>query len=205
MRRAWLSAVAALALWASPARAQGLLKVEFTPWAGVYVPATDLVEEEAGVAAPVTVSTSLAFGANLGLRLPMGLAIEGQVGYAPAEIEYDLGPGPQTEDLNILFAAANLQWRFGPPLVPVKPYLTAGVGMVRWESDALASESTTNVAGNLGAGAYISLGPIVSLRVDGRAYVTTFSAQDFDPGTADESKFQSHFVASGGLVLGFGI
>lgn len=196
--------VAALLLWAAPAAAQ---KLELTPWVGVYVPATDLVEQQAGVPAPVSVESSLAFGANLALRLPMGVALEGQLGYAPAEIEF--GDPAQTEDLKVLFAAANIQWRFGPPLIPVKPYLTGGVGVVRWQSDAFsaneAEKSTSTFAGNVGAGAYINLGPMLSLRADGRAYITTFSAQDFDPATADESKFQSHFLASAGIVLGFGL
>jgi opacity protein-like surface antigen len=157
----------------------------------------------------VSIQSGIAFGGNLGVRMPMGIAIEGQVGYAPAEIEFDDGTGgTQTEDLKVLFAAANLQWRFGPPLIPVKPYVTGGAGIVRWQSDAFtafgAEESVTNLAGNLGAGAYISVGPVMKLRLDGRAYITTFSAQDFDPTTADESKFQSHFVATAGLAFELG-
>lgn len=204
MKRATWSAIAALAtlaVWAAPARAQGLLEIEVTPWVGYYVPATDLAEEAFTPPAPVSLEASIAYGGIVGLRLPMGIAIEGQLGYAPAEVEF--GDPAQTADLNVLFGAANLQWRFGPPLIPVKPYLTAGVGFVRWDSDAFA-ETSTNIAGNLGGGAYVTLGPIVSLRGDARAYITTFSAQDVDPNTADESKFQSHFVVSAGLVFKFG-
>lgn len=196
--------IAAVALWSVPARAQSpSLKFEVTPWVGYYVPATDLVEQQAGLAAPVTLESSLAYGGNLGIRFPAGIALEAQVGYSPAEVEYDLGAGPQTSDLNVLFGAANLQWRFGPPLIPVKPYLTAGAGFVRWSSDDFA-ESPTKIAGNIGGGAYVSLGPVVKLRGDARAYITTFNAQDFDPGTTDESKFQSHFVATAGLVFELG-
>lgn len=200
-------AVAALVGSAGLARAQvGLVKLEVAPWVGAYVPATDLVKEEAGVPAPLSITTSVAFGANLGVRLPLGIAIEGQVGYAPAEVE---GGGlSQPQDLNALFASANLQWRFGPPLIPVKPYVVGGLGLVRWESDAFSSqgagESVTNLAGSVGAGAYVTLGPIVSLRADGRAYLTSFNSQDFGL-AADESAFQSHFVLSAGLVFGFGI
>lgn len=197
--------IAALALCSVPARAQApSLKFEVTPWVGYYVPATDLAEQQAGWASPVTMESSLAYGGNLGIRLPMGIAVEAQVGYSPTEVEYDIGAGPQTSDLDVLFGAANLQWRFGPPLIPLKPYLTAGVGFVRWSSDDFP-EASTKIAGNLGGGVYVSLGPIVKLRGDARAYITTFSAQDVDPGTADESKFQSHFVASGGLVFEFGM
>ncbi|MGH7545563.1 MAG: outer membrane protein [Gemmatimonadota bacterium] len=196
--------IAALALVSVPARAQvpSLMKFEVTPWVGYYVPATDLAEQQAGWNSPASLNSSLAYGGNLGIRLPMGIAIEAQVGFSPTEVEGDFGSGPVTADLDVLFGAANLQWRFGPPLIPVKPYLTAGAGFVRWSPDG--GESSTNIAGNLGGGAYVSVGPIVKLRGDARAYITTFNAQDVDPSTADESKFQSHFVVSAGLVFEFG-
>ena len=197
--------IAALALVSAPARAQvPTIKFEITPWVGYYVPATDLAEQQAGWNSPASLKSSLAYGGNLGIRLPMGIAIEAQVGMSPTEVELDDGSGAglETFDLDVLFGAANLQWRFGPPLIPVKPYLTAGAGFVRWSPDG--GDATTNIAGNLGGGAYVSLGPIVKLRGDARAYVTTFSAQDVDPGTADESKFQSHFVVSAGLVFELG-
>lgn len=203
-----IATVTAFASWATPTQAQvGLVKIEFTPWAGAYVPVTDLVETEAGVTAPVSINTSVAVGGNIGVRLPLGIAVEGQVGYAPAEIEFEFPA--QTTDLNVLFASANLQWRFGPPLIPVKPFFTGGIGVIRWESDVFSSfgagESVTNLAGNVGAGAYVNLGPVLSLRFDGRAYLTSFNAQEFDPSALDVSKFQSHVVLSGGLVFNFGV
>jgi hypothetical protein len=51
----------------------------------------------------------VAFGGNFAVLLPMAIAIEGQLGYAPAEIEFDVGTGPRKEDLKVLFGGANLQ------------------------------------------------------------------------------------------------
>lgn len=141
-------------------------RVEVAPYAGVLLPG-DLDAQD--------VQDGPIVGARAGLRLPGGLGVEGQVGYAPLESQAGPdGADDVTFDLAVWLYEAGLVYALPLP-GPVTPFIGVGAGRVRFDPD-LASvggeevedESAFVLSG--GVGARLSL-PGLRLRADLREHV----------------------------------
>jgi hypothetical protein len=109
------------------------------------------------------------YGARVGVRLTDGLWIEGQVGYSPLESSVVLpGFGTQSFDLNVLLYEAGLAYTVPLP-GPIKPFLGAAAGAVRFDPDfefgGTELDTETSLVASAGAGLRLELG-VVSLRAD---------------------------------------
>jgi hypothetical protein len=178
--------IAALLLLAScaPAReaAAQLLRprLEISPYAGALLPRSlDVLD----------IDDAPLFGARVGVRLPGGLAVEGQAGYAPLdvrELPRGLAPGGSGGgalrgfDASLLLLEGGLT--FALPLPgPVTPFLGIGGGAARFDPDLTveerAVESESEVVVSAGAGLRLSLAGL-RLRVDLRDHVILDALQD---------------------------
>jgi opacity protein-like surface antigen len=148
-------------LLATPAAAQ----IYITPAAGVFIPASDLVDLE-GQAEATRLSRSGTLG--LGVNLELGW-LRGSVAYATGATISDEGVTGEDEigDGSVLAVAADLIVRPLPRLL-VQPYLLGGVGLKRqdfsYNDDGVGTNplpsDKTDFALHAGLGADVMLGRI---------------------------------------------
>lgn len=200
---------AAVTLAAAPVCAQTRgPAVDFSIRPGAFLPATNLVES-VEYFVPVTLDAAFALSADIALRSTSGLDFEWQVVHVPTRIRFEVvGQNgevfrtPHVEDMRVWLVSGNLRWRFAQ-MPRAQPFLIGGLGVTRWDSDVLQDDgSATDFTVNAGAGAYVGLGGPLSLRLEGRAYLSWFTPQDFDPSVNDKSdRFQAHFTLGVGLTM----
>ena len=168
MKRALLSMMALGCIAASPAAAQhGRLSLG----AGGMVPSGDYSTiDNAGWQLMGAVELSLP-------DTPMALRVDGMYGQASHQ---DAVSFPGSTKLN--GGTADLVYRIGAPMVPVRLYLLAGVGYYSVDMDG---GSVSNIAYAGGAGLSIGAGP-TKVFVEGRyiSVQTSGSAMNFFPVTA---------------------
>lgn len=177
-------AAAALTLAAAPAAAQ-TGRVEIRPVVGAYVPAGAQADQ---------LEPSVAVGGQLSYGWLRNLAVVGTVWYAPTERDGDGEDGVDvlSYDLGVeLFADR-------PVLGPLRPFVGGGVGgrSFSFEDDAVDGE--TNLAGYVSAGTNVDLAPRVSLRAEGRGYLS-----DSKGLTGDDGESRGDFLFTLGLGYRF--
>lgn len=127
-RAAWCGALAALAglAWTPVAVAAQIpgIGFEVEPYAGGFL--TSDLELQELKDAPV-------FGARLGVRLPVGFGVEGQLAWSSLDAER-VGVDEEAFDVGVLLTEAGLLWRFPLP-GPVEPFLGIGAGRARFDPD----------------------------------------------------------------------
>lgn len=203
-----LIAALAVALAPRPAAAQpgpieSPVKVEFLVSGGMLSPTSTLADREDISGADVALGDVFAFGGGIGVQLPLGFGVEGQLLYAPGA---DLEPtGPQIAsaddevtiaDAGFLAATGHLVYRFPLPLI--QPFLGAGAGVRRVslsEPNPLGTEGATDLTGSLVGGAYVDIVPGMTIRLEARDYLSGFD----DPRFGD-SEFQNDLAFLAGLA-----
>lgn len=167
-----LAAVAALA---GPAEAPAQLlrpRVEAGPYAGGFF--TSDLELQDLRDAPL-------YGARAALRLPVGLAVEGQVGWAPLESSV-LGLSEARDfDVSVFLWEAGLAWTLGLP-GPLDPFVGISAGTARFNPELSTEEGgeldeESSLIGSAGVGARLSLGGL-TLRADLREHVVFEALED---------------------------
>uniref|UniRef100_B3EQI6 Surface antigen msp4 family protein n=1 Tax=Chlorobium phaeobacteroides (strain BS1) TaxID=331678 RepID=B3EQI6_CHLPB len=134
--------------------------------------------------------TGLALAVAAGLDMG-NLRLEAEVGYQDNGIE-------ESDDLeiNITTFMANGYYDLELPLNPVKPYVTAGIGVadVNAKGFSFDDDSSLVLAGQIGVGAGFAVAPMVNLDARYRYLMTTDAEFDGDP---DKIGIDSHNVMLG--------
>jgi hypothetical protein len=160
-------AAAAAVLAPSPGAAQLLRPtLEAGPYAGGFF--TSDLELQDLRDAPL-------YGARGALRLPAGLAVEAQLGWAPLESSvFDLADGEREFDVSVFLWEAGLAWTFGLP-GPLDPFVGVSAGTARFDPE-LTLEGGGELGGesaliaSAGLGARLALGGL-TLRADLREHL----------------------------------
>lgn len=198
--------LAALFLAAAPgpsrAQVEPPVRLEFTVSGGVLAPVGTLVQDGALATGDLELSEDFALGGGVGVHLPGGLAVEGQLLFAPGASlertgEQILGGDAEraVTDAEFLALTGNLIYRLPLPLV--QPYFGAGAGVKRLAFDdgtVLGVDDDSEFTGELLAGAYVGLVPGLTIRAEARDYLSSFT----DPRT-DDSQFQNDLAFLAGL------
>ncbi|MFW6193863.1 MAG: hypothetical protein ACOC83_10295, partial [Gemmatimonadota bacterium] len=188
---------------AQPGPVESPVQLEFTAAGGGLAPATALTGPVA-TAPPssdpsfreLELSEAFAFGGGVGVKLPGGLVAEGQLLFSPGVDLLTSDDGTHVSDADHLALTGHLVWRFPLPLV--RPFVGAGGGWKRVAFDdpsALGTEAEGDVTGTLLAGAHVDVVPGMTIRVEARSHLSSFT----DP-RVDESRFQNDLAFLAGMV-----
>jgi hypothetical protein len=190
---ALLIAAGLIATLPSPASAQG--GVNIVPWAGVYVPTRNEIDDLDNA---LERDVSVIGGARLTFWGTGVLGFEATGGYAPAKISDETIN--ETGNTDLLAASGRLLLALSPVTNPVGVYIGAGPALLVRGSDPFDDDrSGTDFGGTAGIGFRFALGETgrTALRLDLEDY---FYNGDF--GGGDE--FQNDLVASLGLSIALG-
>lgn len=122
-------------------------------------------------------------GAQLGMKLSPNLSVIANLATASSDIQAGVPffGGVSLAQSRVVMYDAGLQLDL--PIttmsgIELSPYLQAGAGAMRYDiTESLLSTTSTNVAGNVGLGADISVGRGVGIRLMARDYIGKFDAQ----------------------------
>lgn len=194
-------ALAATALSPQPAFAQlgpieSPVRVEFLATGGVLTPTATLVDGSGVSGGDRELSESFALGGGIGVHLLGGFGVEGQLLFSPEVELQTVGTGDVVSDADVLAATAHLVYRLPLPLI--QPFLGAGGGVRRLSFDdptALATEDESDLTGSVLAGAYVGLVPGLTIRLEARDYISSFT----DPRSGN-SELQNDLAFLAGLA-----
>lgn len=201
----------ALAAAAGPAAAQpgpieSPVKIEFNAQGGVLTPAASLTEGLVTAPPssdpslnPLELSDAFALGGGAGLQLPAGFGVEGQLLFSPGVDLRTVDSGTVLSDADFLAVTGHVVYRLPIPIL--KPFVGAGGGVRRLSFDdpsVLETDGATDATASLLAGAYLSLIPGWTVRVEARDYISGFE----DP-RVDDTKLQNDLAFMAGLSWSF--
>ena len=182
-----LAAATLLTTGAQPAAAQSRLPTptntmfDVTPYAGVMLfgPIISGPFNTSITNAPATV-----VGAQLGMKIAPNISLIGNLATASSDVQAGLPyiGGFSVAKSSLLMYDAGLQLDLPYSAIggtAFSPFLQIGGGAMRYDlTEAFVTRTTTNLAGNVGAGADISVGSGVGLRFMARDYLGSFNLQD---------------------------
>lgn len=200
-------------------------RVEFSPFAGAYLPTADLAVVELGCHVNSTYRQQA--GLNVGARITVWasstLALEGTAGYARSTLRITAPPGgylgascpSSSADYGTDLIIANMRFLFVPSALAAGrcaefarggstgcAYVSGGLGIVSRSGDVWTNAGgTTSFAGELGFGYRRPIAPSVTLRVDLEDLL--YSANIRGPSLpGGVPRFQHDLSATIGLALG---
>lgn len=200
-------------LMAAPASAQ--VQVDLTPYAGVYLPVSDLIEETfvdpdlGTIDGAVSHKTGLLFGGRANFWFPSGFGLEANFAYALSDVEVSGEVGGVTGsvdlDASAWVAAGKAAYRFTPQMgaAPYYIYVKGGIAFIGHTGDAWEDvDGTTDIGGVLGIGVAIDVSEMVAISLDAEDYI--YSAKFGEDPDETDSKLQNDLVLTGGLVIKLG-
>ena len=147
-------------------------------------------------------------GVQLGMKIAPNLSMIGNVATSNSDVQVGvpfLG-GVSVAHSTVLLYDAGLQLdipmttAYGTTL---SPFMQAGVGAFHYDiTQSIVNSSATNLAGNLGVGADISMGRSVGLRVMAKDYIGQFNFHDATSLDVNSATAQN-FAFSAGLRFSF--
>ena len=198
-------ALAALAMTAVTADAQGRSTARITPYVGFLasgsIASGPFGFEIGNAGAPL-------YGLQLGINLTPNIAIVGNVGYSDTEIEAGLPiiGGLSLADSKVLLYDGGVQLRFpavtrtGTGLVP---FIEGGVGAIRHDiTVGPVNTTSTNVAFTAGGGVDLQLTNALGLRLMAKDHMSRFDYGEAI-GIANEGRRAHNWVLGLGLNLGW--
>lgn len=221
--RKFLVGTALVAAIAAPAAAQESVAMpgkpsvfSITPYVG-YMFFGDYFETRDGL--EYTQDNNGIFGAEATIDLGRAVSLVGNFGYAKSRFEFERGGTapievPASNEVGTWFydGALRLKLPMTMGMSSFAPYVQGGVGAVRYTFDTddfNDSESTTNVAYNVGVGALFKFAG-VGLRGEVKDYITSLDwkrpsdindPQDFD--RIDGGRVAHNWAVSLGLTIAF--
>jgi hypothetical protein len=176
-------AVAASVGAATPAAAQAPgsgTVLHVTPYAGAMVFGNYL---QGPLGTSLSNAPGMLYGAQVGLSLAPNLSLIGNVGYTASDMKVGIPllGGVSVGHSSMLIYDAGLEYELGSvsAATPITPFVQAGVGAIRYNIDeSVLTTQATNLAGNVGLGADLSLGKGMALRVMAKDYIGKFNFQD---------------------------
>jgi len=197
-------------LSAAPASAQSSKPIngtafELTPYAG-YMVFGDFLKGPLG--SSVSNAPAAIYGAQLGMKLSPNISLVGNLGYSNSDVRVGLPflGGYSIAHSSTLLYDGGLQLDLPVTTasgLSFKPFAQAGVGAMRYDiSQSIISTQATNLAGNVGLGADLGLGPSIGLRLMAKDYFGKF---DFKDATQLDlqSEMSHNWAFSAGLRLAF--
>jgi len=176
-----------------------------TGYFGILTPLSNLTESAESFG--TNMSLSIAFGGEVAYFLPSGLGFGVQGLFAPAELTAEATdfPGaipPDLGNVDWFVLSGNVMYRLdlkGPAGV-VEPFVVAGAGIRRLGLEPIASDqatTSTDFAGNFGAGAFVLISKSIAFRVEARDYISSFTSE-----ATGTSKVQHDVVVLTGISFG---
>jgi hypothetical protein len=148
------------------------------------------------------------YGAQLGLSLAPNLSLIGNIGYTQSDIKVGV---PILGGLSVGHAAmliydGGLEYNLGTSkagTMPISPFVQAGIGAIRYNIDeSILQTQATNLAGNVGVGADLSVGKGMALRLLAKDYIGKFNFKDAT-GFDISGETAHNWALSAGLRLDF--
>lgn len=160
----------------------------------------------------LTNKPGLVYGAQVGLSLAPKLSLVGNVGYSGTDMQVGLPffGGVSVGHSTMLMYDADLEYNLGAlgsskegGAMPISPFVQAGVGAMRYTIDeSILQTNATNVAGNVGIGADVTLSRGMALRVLAKDYIGKFNFQDAT-GLGISGETAHNFALTAGLRFDF--
>jgi hypothetical protein len=156
----------------------------------------------------LTNAPGLVYGTQVGLSLAPNLSLVGNVGYTATDIQVGLPflGGVSVGHSTMLMYDADLEYNLGTSkggAMPFSPFVQAGVGAMRYKIDeSILQTNATNVAGNIGVGADLTLSRGMALRVLAKDYIGKFNFQDAT-GLGISGETAHNFALTAGLRFDF--
>ncbi len=186
---------------------QGQVRIAITPFAGGYFPVGNVVDQEflrGELINEIGQEPGFGFGGRIALRVAK-LGIEAEGGYVLSSVDIPQSPADpdDLDEANLLLASLNVTFDvFQAPFSPVAFYVSAGGGIVSRSGNFYdLFDNTTDPAGTVGLGLRFGLGPLATIRLDVRDYISSFKPSR--GGVDRDSKVQNDIIATLGLEFGF--
>jgi hypothetical protein len=147
------------------------------------------------------------YGAQAGLSLAPNLSLIGNLGYTSSDMKIGIPflGGISVGHSSMLIYDAGLEYDFGTAkaTMPITPFVQAGVGAIHYNIDeSIFSTQATNLAGNIGVGADLTLAKGMALRVEAKDYIGKFNFQDAT-GLGLNGETANNFAFTAGLRFDF--
>ena len=154
--------------------------LHLSPYAG-YMVFGDYIKGPLGTS--VSNAPAPIYGTQVGLSLAPNLSLVGNIGYTQSDIKVGvpiLG-GLSVGHSSMLIYDGGLEYNLGSSkagTLPISPFVQAGVGAIRYTIDeSILSTQSTSLMGNVGAGADLSVGRGIALRLMAKDYIGKFNFQ----------------------------
>jgi hypothetical protein len=143
-------------------------------------------------------------GAQVSLGIAPNLSLTGNVGYTSGDLEVGLPilGGVDVGSSSSWVYDAGLEYRL-PASTNLTPFVQAGAGAITTKlSGGPLSTTSTNLAGNLGAGVDLAFGRSTALRIGVRDYIAKWRSEEV-LGARASGDVSHNFAVSAGLRLNF--
>jgi hypothetical protein len=177
-----------------------------TPYAG-YMFFGDYLKGPLGTS--LTNAPGLMYGTQINMQLSPNIALVGNLGYTSSDIQIGVPffGGVSAGHSTMYMYDAGLEYDFRAMKngsVPFTPFVTGGVGAMRYNIDEgdLFTTQATNLAGNVGLGADFAVGRGVALRLMAKDYIGQFNFQDAT-GFGLTGQTANNFALTAGLKFDF--
>jgi hypothetical protein len=124
------------------------------------------------------------YGSQVAMSLSPSLSLVGNLGYTSSDMKVGLPfiGGVSVGQSTMLIYDGDLEYKLGSSRAsgfPFSPFVQAGIGAIRYRiTESVLQTETTNVAGNVGIGADITVRKGMALRVLAKDYIGKFNFQD---------------------------
>jgi hypothetical protein len=177
-----------------------------TPYAG-YMFFGDYLKGPLGTS--LTNAPGLMYGTQINMQLSPNIALVGNLGYTSSDIQIGVPffGGVSAGHSTMYMYDAGLEYDFKATKggsIPFTPFITGGVGAMRYNIDEgdFFSTQATNLAGNVGLGADFVVGRGVALRLMAKDYIGQFNFQDAT-GLGLTGQTANNFALTAGLKFDF--
>jgi opacity protein-like surface antigen len=183
--------------------------VELVPFAGILIPDSDLnvVDHEGR---PLKLDSALVAGFRLALNLSEHASFEGSLGFSPSSLVVDeevLGgignlAGGELAGVDLLLYSGGFSYDFLDD--SVRPFVTFGLGAIRFDSRLPGVGPDTDFAIDVGGGVKFYASEHIGVRLEIRDHVIPSEDRyDYGYGFCCGKPDRDHLELSGGLILGF--